>query len=343
MPKISVCICFRNDFELIYDTVSNLCEGLDITDLEVIIYNDGSVADSGEFQPLEAKDFEFKNVRVINNPSQRGIGAGFDVMAKEALSDTIVLCGSDIRTRDKEWLHDVLRASEVYPDTIGCCACVGLTPTELNLDHEGRNIYYGATIELQSDVNSLSKDSPKRINPDYTALFEASWLHEKQSEEPYEIPCALGAFYFVSKAYYEKIGGWDTDPNDQYIGHRQYGNLEPYISIKSWLYGGGVTMFPNIEVGHIFSRIGQDNFFTKRAIRHAEHWWNRFFIAETMVLDAELRYKIINFIKPCLASNTARRDINHHFSSIMEIKSRNMLGFLNSFADICRKFNIKIK
>jgi len=340
---VSVCIIFRNDVELIYDTVDLLCEGTDPREFEIIIYNDGSVDSAGKFQPLEASSFHKYNLKVINNPIHFGIGYGFDRLVFQAIGDTIVLCGSDIRPRPRSWLTDVKNSVKSKPNTIGCAVCIGLTPDNLDLDQEGRNIRYGADLLFTVGINDLSvfSEIPQK-NPNYQALFEAKWRHEKDSDEPYEIPCALGAFYFLSKAYYEKIGGFDTKPNVRFRGHQVYGSLEPYISLKSWLVGGGVTLYPNIEVGHIFKRVEGGKIFDKRSVRHDYHAFNRFYIAHTMIFDEALRDRIINFLKPTLNVNRAKKYIRDNYSSVLEVKERNKLVFTNSLEYICERFEIKL-
>jgi hypothetical protein len=59
------------------------------------------------------------------------------------------------------------------------------------------------------------------------------------------VPFILGAAYGVKKTWYNYIDG--------FWGHRRWGTLEPYISLKSWLFGGSCMTAPHIETGHIFN------------------------------------------------------------------------------------------
>ncbi len=344
---VSVIIPYHHDEKLLMEVVHNLCEGLNPNDFEIIIVNDGSVSPDGRFKPLDFQTFKYRNVAVVNNSIQRGVGYSFDRGVEASQGDIIVLQGADVFARKRSWLKDVYSACTVNPNTIGCSACVGLTPEDHNIDREGRTVRYGADLLFQCSVEDLPQNSPLREQPDYRAIFEAKWRFKKgwgeQMGRPFQIPCALGAFYWASKEYYQKIGGWDTEANVRFQGHQFWGKLESYISLKSWLYGGGVTLYPNIETGHIFGRIPHEDRFKHRANRPEYYHWNGLFMAHTMIMDDKMRDKIVNFVKPNLNYNLAQKYIRQYQSNVLKIKNRNKLGFVNSLDYFCKKFNIKIK
>jgi hypothetical protein len=62
------------------------------------------------------------------------------------------------------------------------------------------------------------------------------------------VPCILGAAYGVSKKWYKYLDG--------FWGHKKWGTLEPYISLKSYLFGGNCLTAPHIETAHIFKSKG---------------------------------------------------------------------------------------
>lgn len=76
---VSVIIPWHHDLPLLTEVINNFCEGLDPNDFEIIIVNDGSVSPNGKFFPLEFDIFKYRNIVVINNPIQRGVGYSFDV------------------------------------------------------------------------------------------------------------------------------------------------------------------------------------------------------------------------------------------------------------------------
>jgi hypothetical protein len=214
----------------------------------------------------------------------------------------------------------------------------------MNLDDEKNFRRYGAELLFTVDENDLPTESSLRKRKGgYTSLFKAKWMNGKLSDEPYEIPCILGAFYFTSKDYYNKIHGWDTEAGKRYCGHHQWGSLEPYISLKSWLVGGGCTLYPDIEAGHVFSRIDKQHRFSK-GVRSAEWmWWNSLFMAGTMILDDRLRLRLYNYVNPELNLNVARKMIMQHNDTILRIRERNRLKFKNTPEIFETKFGYKIK
>ena len=340
---ISVIIPTHNDTKLLLEVIDNLYLGTNKDEYEIIVVNDGGCDTGGRFQPIFFDPFKYPNIAVINNTEQRGVGFSFDRGVERAMGDIIILMGADIIVR-RSWLKDVLNAVYEHPNTIGCAVSLGLNGDERDLDKKGINKRYGARLLATLDKDDFPEGSDKiKKNPDHREIMEAKWINEKKSDEPYEIPCALGAFYFTSKSYYNKIGGWDTDPAKDFQGHMRWGHLEPHISLKSWLYGGGVTLFPNIEAGHLFGRITRKNRMQHRSSKPSLAWFNALWISHTMIFDDNLRDKINNFCPPELNLNKAKSYIKKNYDNVLEIKERNKLGFVNSFADICQKFDIKIK
>ncbi len=341
MDKVSVIIPFKNDFDEIDETISCLLDGINSSQVEMIIVNDGSKLPSN--RPRELK-INHPSVRVINNPISHGVGFCFDLGVSEAVGDIVVLMGADVLVRKISWLNDVVSAVKSNPNTIGCSASVGLSAKSHDIDREGRTVRYGANLLVTLDVNDLPEKSVMRKErPNYTSLFKAKWLEGKLQDEPYEIPCLLGAFYFTSKRYYQFIGGFDTRKGVRYCGHKTYGHLEPYLSLKSWLVGGGCTMYPNIEAGHIFSRTVKGHKFDKGARGAVDMWWNALFINETMVLDAALREKISSFPVNELNLGIARKRIRQNYDTVLEVRKRNETIFAHDLRWFLDKWGYKLK
>jgi glycosyltransferase involved in cell wall biosynthesis len=286
--KISIIIPFKNE----WDELSGVLEHLirtgveDYSLMEIIVVNDGSVWGSGKFRPIDGIDHP--SVRVLNFPRSMGVGASFDRGVENSTSDIIVLQGCDVFAHEG-WYRKVIEAVTNNPNTLGCATCVGLNPTRMSLDDPKNFRRYGADLLFYVTEEDLPKESALRDRKGgYTALFKAKWLDGKQSDEPYEIPCLLGAFYFTSRAYYNALGGFDTVKGNKYQGHAHWGSLEPYISLKSWFVGGGCILYPSIEAGHVFSRINVHNRLSKGGRGADWIWWNMLFILETMILTPSL-------------------------------------------------------
>ena len=343
---VSVIIPIHQDTEYLHSVIRNLCDGQYLKSFEIILVNDGSR--QGNTKPLiiDPKEYQYPNVRVINYPVRRGVGFAFDLGVSQAIGDTIVLMGNDVIARRLSWLNDVENAVKNYPDTIGCSASIGLSPDNLDLDKENKTVRYGANLLIQVGVDDLPKDSKlRKEKPNYTSIMDGQWRkkEEKTSESPYEIPCLMGAFYFCTKEYYTKVGGWDTDVRERWQGHKTYGHLEPYISLKSWLVGGGVTMFPQIEAGHIFNRIDKRKRFQKGCRSYVDIWWNAIFAIETQVMDENTRKKILGFVRLEKNYSAALQAIRKNYGNVLKIRERNKTIFTHDFQWFLDRFGVILK
>jgi hypothetical protein len=220
--------------------------------------------------------------------------------------------------------------------------CVGDKP---KTDKEGNPVYtryYGADLLFTVGVDDLPPKSKLRERRGgYTDLFKGKWRN-KESDEQYELPCLMGAFYFTTKAYYQRIHGWDTEVGNRYMGFRSWGHLEPYISLKSWLYGGGCYLEPSIEATHIFTRLDRNNKWTKGTRSSEWRWWNALFMLETMVLSEFTRNRMYDFVNPELNFNVAKKMIRDNYRNIERIRERNRQEFTNDLSIFKTKFNYEI-
>lgn len=340
--SVSVCIPVHNEGDLLKLVLSNLITTAETEDFEIILFNDGSKDSSCRFQPLKINT-NFRNLRIENSPIQYGVGYGIDRAVSEATNDSIVIMGADIIT-DFGWLKSVENALKTHPDMIGCSACVGISPDNMDMHREGRKIRYGADMLVQMDFNDLPKATQDNFilhkKNSYTDLFRAKWRSFKESDEPYELPCLLGAFYWVSKSFYQKIHGFDTEAHKRFHGHMLYSHLEPFLSLKAYLYGGSCKMFPNIETGHIFGR--SDKRHRTRAHKASIFAWNTLWIAYTMC-DDNLRDYLINWLDSCLALNRAKTYVRKNMESLLKVRERNKEEFTKDVTWYMEKFNIKLK
>lgn len=340
---ISCCISFRNDYNEIKSVVSNLLITSQPNDIEVIIYNDGSFSGDGKprkLLPEEVTTVEQSNIKIINNNKSFGVGYAFDRAVSHAKGDTIVLMGADVYPR-KGWYEKVTDAVTNNREMLGSSVCVGMNPARDGIDDPKNFKRYGADLLFTVDVSNLPKDSPFRKRENYTDLFKAKWKHSKESDEPYEIPCVLGAFYFCTKEYYTKMGGWDTKPNNPYMGHRGWGHLEPHISLKSWLTGNGCWLYPDIEAGHLFGRVDKKNRMSKGVRYSPWMFWNSIWILETMIFSESLRKKLYKHMQPELNWNIGLKWIKQHYGNIEAVKEENRLKFKRDHTIFEEKFGYR--
>jgi len=146
----------------------------------------------------------------------------------------------------------------------------------------------GATILLYHD-----KKAEPHKSDDFRNIIEAKWLPVTTDMATHEIPCILGASYGVNKSWYQYIDG--------FCGHKSWGTLEPYISLKSWLFGGNCLTAPLIETGHIFKQEGTHN----PPLHHLIY--NKMFVA-TVLFDDSLKDRLIAFLGRNITVDKARKE-----------------------------------
>jgi glycosyltransferase involved in cell wall biosynthesis len=324
--KISIIIPFKNEWDELDGILEHLLKtGIeDYSLMEVIVVNDGSNWGDGRFRPIDGIDHP--SVKVVNIRQPMGVGASFDRGVEVASGDVIILQGCDILPHEG-WYEKLMEAVTANPNTLGCAVCVGDKPTKDKDGNEVYTKYYGADLLFFMDESDLPlKSKLRERRGGYTNLFKGKW-QEKQGDEPYEIPCLMGAFYWTSKAYYNQIHGWDTERANRFCGHRSWGHLEPYISLKSWLHGGGCTLYPDISVTHGFNRVDPHHRYIKGGRGADWMWWNKLFILETMILTPELHDKLQSFPHMELNMGVARKWIRQNWATVERIRERNRQEF----------------
>lgn len=316
---ISVCIpCLNESDEDIARVVENLTYGYSPSDIEVILYNDGSMHDDATFRLLKSPQWE--NCQIIGHPKRHGVGYGLDMCVKYALGDTIMILGSDVYVERGKWLQQV--KNTLKPKEIGCASSTGLQPDSLDMNKEGLTTRYGSELLYKMTIDDLPPESPLREDSNYRDILNGRWI-SKKSDEPYEISSLMGAQYWMSREFYLKIGGFDTKEGETFRGHIYYGHLEPFLSLKARVYGGRCVMYPNIRSGHVFARITEANSDKYRAIREDYRWWNALWIAHTMLSD-DFRDELINFPHHSLNFSTAQAYIRRNWDVVQEVRQRNI-------------------
>jgi len=248
--KLSIIIpCHNEGKEFIEETLDSIRSTIDV-DHEIIIVDDHSDI------PLE-----LEGVRVIRHPANLGVGAAFDTGVAAAESEYLFLMGCDVRFAPNRWASLMLADIQQHPRSLICTSVVHLGAGRPELTFEmsrGNFVYNGATILMawgKEEWNILKAEwypresrIVKKDNELATQMLAPYGVVPSMTES-YEILCILGAAYGTTKSWYRHIDG--------FWGHRKWGSLEPYISLKCWLFGGSCLTAPHIETAHIFNYEGK--------------------------------------------------------------------------------------
>lgn len=330
---LSIIIPYHNEgVGFIGETIRQIRDTIDVP-FEIIVVDDGS-----------ERHLSLADVKVLRHPSNKGVGAAFDTGVRNARFKNIILMGSDIRFANNQWGSKMLAEIEAHPKAFIASTCIGLNrysrccseeisegvclkcrkPTQDNMDFEyrrERSRLNGATILMFHD----KKSNPKKTDT-FRGILEAQWLPSKASQEGYEIPCLLGAFYGVKKSWFEYCDGW--------AGHRKWGTLEPMISLKSWMFGGSCRMAPGVETGHIFKKQGTHG--TPQDVLI----YNKMLVA-TMLIEDDKRF--IDFLGSNVVVERGRQMYFEIYPWIIEKRNEYKDKIVLSLKDYCRKFDIDLR
>jgi glycosyltransferase involved in cell wall biosynthesis len=316
--KVSVIIPCHNDLDYLKNVVLTLIlTQWGVNEVEILIVNDGSINPDGSLLLLKGYECWNPVLKMIDNPKNYGVGYSFDRGVQEATGDIIILTACDVFPRGRSWFSDVVRACTEHPNEIGCAATIKLSPDNLEMNDASERLYGADLIYKYNGFKEEWKSDILRTDGNYTSILEAKWRTTKDSNEPYEIPCLLGAFYFTTKEFYQKIRGFDTEKGNEWCGHKKYACLEPMLSLKARVYGGTTLIYPNIEVGHVFNRP------IEGARSKDYQFWNRLWCAETMFTE-EARQSLYSHLKFEHNLSIAQKWIKIHKQTIERVRNRNI-------------------
>ena len=245
---VSVIVPYHNDTEDLIETLESLYDTMRIDPWEVIVVNDGGR------NKLKMKK---RNLIHIDNPVHLGVGRAFDIGVSASKYDTLFLSGADITHNDNDYAPALYESVQQHPTGLICTVCSSYRKPSQH--------HYGADILFKITEDDLPPKSKLRGKPDgHRSILEGKW-RPKTGDGTYQIPSLMGAFYGVSKPWYDFIRGFNL--------HYQWGSLEPYISLKSWLLGGEVLINTEIDVLH---KTGREGFARKDQMAYI---YNRIMIA----------------------------------------------------------------
>lgn len=294
--KISVIIPSHNDNYTINTTVQSLLNH-NKNIHEVLIIDDFSDTPVQDI----IQDFD-RRIRVLRTERNGGVGQAFDLGASSADGDVLYLMGSDIRFDGNDAIEEMCRYADQERNQLVSCGCVGVTDNvEFERSIANSGVRMGASIKWKIFNTDLSAKHILRKDHSYRDILQAKWLREKQSDIA-DIPCILGATYAVNRGWYLHLKGFQE--------HRTWGGLEPMISIKSHLAGGGCKIMPDIYTGHMFGR----------SVSQRSTWdmyFNKVYMAY-MFFDEDVRDSLLDHVKVWKNPMVAEKEIllrwGDHFS-----------------------------
>ena len=224
--SISVIIAARNERANFKDTLATIGTEPD----EIIVLDDAS--DPGQ----EITHFEFRDVLVITNKVQLGVGQTRELGSRTAKGDILLFTDGHMRFP----AHWIDRIREGF-DAMGPRAL--LCSTYLHNKQFPSDWFKGDRIG-GATMNHYEK---RRAGYGTDSEFRLSNMHPLPAKlpgsGPVPVPCVIGACYAIHADFYHEIGGFQ--------GLYGYGGDEQLLSWKAWLAGGTVAYLPNLPVVHV--------------------------------------------------------------------------------------------
>lgn len=319
--EISIIIPYHNEGkDFILEGINQIKNTIDVDNYEILVIDDFSD------DPLIIDD---NHVIVIRQTQNLGVGAAFDKGVSISKYKNIFLTASDVRFIKNNWASEMIKEIENHPKSITCTTCIGLNTD--NMDMESRRYTHrcqGANILIFHD----HKTHPKKPES-FRNILEGQWrksLNVKESDvDSFDIQCLMGAAYGISREWYKYIDG--------FAGHKLWGTLEPYISLKSWFFGGSVRLAPRIETGHIFKQSGTHGTPIITLI------YNKLFVTNVLFNDNDID-KLIKFLGENDTVIAAKKmiDDNKDYIKLKQLEYRaKMTG--DYYQDYIKRFNIDFR
>jgi len=322
-PKLSIIIPVHNEgTEFVAETIRTIKESIDVT-YEIIVVDDFSDV------PVQ-----IPGIRVIRHESNKGVGTAFDTGVRVARSKNIFLMGCDVRFVKNQWASKMVGEIKKHPKSLICTSVVSLWSHEPEITFEqSRRLwkYNGATLLILHG----HEDTPDQPD-DFKSILNAQWMPREylplrrpgyvEQTECYEIACILGAAYGVSKKWYKYLDG--------FWGHKKWGTLEPYISLKCHLFGGKCLTAPHIDTAHIFKSKGtHDTGFEFIAYNKLLVSWLLFSIPD--------KDRLIGNLKEHDFVLKAKEMIGDDMQVILKKRNEYRKKTVFSINDFVKKFNLK--
>jgi len=320
MKKITVIIAEHNEGSQLDETLDSLYSTSDTSLYDVIVVSDGS-----EIMPTITG-----HAKHIHHKARLGVGASFDIGAKMAETPYLITMGSDIRFRDNGYMERMIEHLDNEDKSFICTTNLAINKDKMDVNRDDLMKRYGARLCMfltradlpkKSVIMGRLKDEIQRDN--YRNILEAKWI-PPQDEDIYDIPCILGAFYGVRKSWYDYIKGFQ--------GHRFWGTLEPFISLKSWFAGGKCQIAKDIETAHIFK--AKSTHYT----RPSDLVYNKLMAAIILFSKDDLTKTFINFLGTNTHVDVAKdliglhaKDIERYAREFGEIQEHGVYWFKEKF------------
>ena len=229
--ELTVIIPFKNEGVEIEKTVASTRA---TSKCNIILVNDCS-NDGFDYKKISDRF----GCEYIESTYPLGVAGGRNLGVEKANTPYVVLLDGHMRFYDNDWDVRILKHLKEHPESI-------ITSNSSIFKKEGNNPYEN---EDGKDVNKVHGSKAAVVNlrePGWE--FSGKWTSKTGildlPDELTQCSCVMGAFYAVSKDWWNHIGGLQ--------GLVGWGYDEPLMCIKTYLAGGKCFLLRDFFVGHLY-------------------------------------------------------------------------------------------
>jgi len=226
--KTTIVIPFLNEGDEPLKTVNNIYEtARNHKSFEILLVNDDYTNPSFSIP-------RYSNIRYIRVPHRLGVPGCRNLGVLVSDSENIILLDAHMRFYDNYWLDILADNIDKYPQSI-------ITPVSKSVKDD----------KIDPDSNSGRGCKILLKNCEYTnsltnSILSTKWDTDLFFNDEMDIGCVMGGCYAIKKSYYEFLDGFN--------GLYRWGASEPFISLKSWMFGGSCKNIPHLVVGHKYKK-----------------------------------------------------------------------------------------
>ncbi|OGU65596.1 MAG: hypothetical protein A2499_15235 [Stygiobacter sp. RIFOXYC12_FULL_38_8] len=252
MPEVSIIIVNYNGFDLLENCLSTL-QSFTKASYEVIIVDNGSTV--GDVDEVALK---FPDVRTIKLGKNLGYAAANNIGLKEATGKYLLLLNNDI-----VFVEDVISATVEFSKLVNDEAIIGCKLLNEDGSHQVSVIDYDTISNLFGENYFLYKLFPK------SKLLSKWHLNYSLSGKPEDVEVVKGAYFFIPRKVYERVGFLDErfffyyEETEYCYRHKKLGGRIIYYPLAKIIHLGGSSSDSNMWFKFYNQHVAKVQFFQK--------------------------------------------------------------------------------
>ena len=198
-------------------------------------------------------------VRVFHTTNRSGHSACRQLASTISTCEWLLFTDAHMEFEPR-WFESFAIQTDLHDSkTLFCGPFISTTP-EWEREGQPPNIFWGARLyywERNGEALDVLSYKPIARPPE---IDKVGWS--------FEVPCVIGANYFIRRDWFEAIDGlkcfYGWSAQDEFM-----------LSLKTWLFGGTVKLIPDVRLRHVMHRTGVGPTGYSKTMQRGELLYNR--------------------------------------------------------------------